>query len=207
MKIWEAKDIEEIKGQIKDDGHLVSLINMFKAWKRRPVILDQLYKLADKRGIDLEQPYTNKLEQKPDDGVPERLKVLYEDYKDETLTDRVVTAGKTDLDSLFNKSNILRERELKHHPFLVFEDNTMFMKMVVVRNANGLLEYSDDTKVMVQWKGRWSSDFFTFVVGDLKEFLKKNNITIDKLIEEKELEKKRKKQRKRSSPEDFGFGM
>ena len=207
MKIWEAKDIEEIKGQIKDDGHLVSLINMFKAWKRRPVILDQLYKLADKRGIDLEQPYTNKLEQKPDDGVPERLKVLYEDYKDETLTDRVVTAGKTDLDSLFNKSNILRERELKHHPFLVFEDNTMFMKMVVVRNANGLLEYSDDTKVMVQWKGRWSSDFFTFVVGDLKEFLKKNNITIDKLIEEKELEKKRKKQRKRSFPEDFGFGM
>jgi len=210
IKIWEAKDIEDIKSQIKDDGHLVSIINMFKAWTIKPVILDQLRELAEKRGIDLEHPYTNEIEQKPDDGIPERLKVLYEDYKEESLTDRIVTAGKTDLDSLFNNSNILRERELKHHPFLVFEDGVMFMKIVVVKNANGLLEYSDETKVMIQWKGKWSSDFFTFVVGDLKEFLKNNNITIDQLIEEKEekdLLKKQKKRKRRTHPNDLGFGV
>ena len=43
--------------------------------------------------------------------------------------------------------------------------------VVLVDNKNDLLLYPDETEVMGQWKGQWSSDFFNFKVGDMRNYI------------------------------------
>ena len=50
-------------------------------------------------------------------------------------------------------------------------DDKDCMSVVIVDSIHGLLEYPDDTPVMVQWKGNWRSDFFKFDVYDVKSYL------------------------------------
>lgn len=48
------------------------------------------------------------------------------------------------------------------------------IKVTIVDNYHRVLEFPPYTKVMVQWRGQWRSDFFCFEVIDLEEYLKNN---------------------------------
>src|SRR4030042_710517 len=199
QEIWKANHLDDVDISNMSDGHLISIIEMFAKRTNPPPILYELIEVAYTRGIDLDNKYNKENKEKRDkekkeSGVPDRIAVLYDtDPKDKTLTERVITTGRTTINDLFIKSNVLSSEKLRHHPFIVFRDDGDFMNVIIVNNAKGLLEFSDETKVMVQWKGKWTSDFFHFIIGDLKKYLKENDVTIDELIEREKIKEEEKK--------------
>jgi hypothetical protein len=86
---------------------------------------------------------------------------------------KIVTAGRIDTEELFRISGVLSYSKLNHTPFIVFQELDEGIVVALVRNKDELLmSYSDETKVMVQWKGQWRSDFFQFTVGDVRDYLR-----------------------------------
>lgn len=81
---------------------------------------------------------------------------------------RMETSGRTE------KSGLRDYSRLRHTPLLVFVVADDMVKVDIVSTLEGALWYSDDTKVMGQWRGEWSSDFFQFTVGQLREHIKEN---------------------------------
>jgi hypothetical protein len=91
-------------------------------------------------------------------------------------------AGQTE--ALFEKSGLfgnLRKfsefgaPDLKHSPFLafVFDADAKRLDVRIVPNVAGLLELPDDTPVMAQWAGQYRSDWFHFVTGDVRAYIKR----------------------------------
>lgn len=79
----------------------------------------------------------------------------------------IVTSGRTDLSNLFTQSGVL-DGELPHHPFLVFTTGDDGVTVHVVSSARQLVgTYAPEAPVMVQWAGRWRSDFFRMTVADV----------------------------------------
>ena len=81
---------------------------------------------------------------------------------------RIITEGRTDLDDLFSISGIFSCRRLNHTPFLVFVRSGEDIRVEIVNYSSSLLGHADDTPVMVQWEGKWRSDFFQFKVGQYR---------------------------------------
>ena len=99
------------------------------------------------------------------------------DEKEERGTEmRILTNGRTNLADYFMLSGIRESKNLSHHPFIVFNEqpSTDTLVIDIVDNASKLLAYADEVKVMAQWGGRWSSDFFQFTVGDLRKYIAEN---------------------------------
>lgn len=86
----------------------------------------------------------------------------------------VVTAGRTAVEEFFRSSEIREAKRLVHHPFLVFVEYTDRVEVRIVDNAATLLTYSDETKVMAQWGGRWRSDYFQFRVGQFRQYIEEH---------------------------------
>jgi hypothetical protein len=88
-----------------------------------------------------------------------------------------------DIKALFDKSDVLYTAKLSHTPFLVFEaqeDGAYHgFRVNVVICAARLLDYPDDTQVMVQWSGKWRSDFFLFTVADLRAWARDRQLEGD----------------------------
>ena len=76
------------------------------------------------------------------------------------------------LEAFFEKSGNLDGR-LTHTPFLVFAVEGANVRVAVVDSASAVAQYPDETPVMCQWAGRWSSDFFKMTAGDVKRALAK----------------------------------
>ena len=84
----------------------------------------------------------------------------------------VMTAGRTDLEAFIEKSGLVDITcTLKHNPFLAFVANGDKVEVRIVSKPVELLDLTDDTKLMAQWPGHWSSDFFQMTVGDLRPAL------------------------------------
>jgi len=83
---------------------------------------------------------------------------------------KIITNGRTDLDSYFKLSGIREYSKLVHTPFLVFVASADTVEVRVVDNVKKLLEYPDETQVMAQWSGQYKSDFFQFKVSDLRRY-------------------------------------
>lgn len=83
---------------------------------------------------------------------------------------QVMTAGRTDLGDLFELSGLRTEKKRTHYPFLVFVSDVEHVQVKIIDNPIDLLTYSDVTPVMVQWGGRWRSDFFQFTVGEFRAY-------------------------------------
>jgi len=81
----------------------------------------------------------------------------------------IKTAGRTDLEGLFEETHLLSNSRLKHTPFLVFSELIDGdVRVEIVESAKKLVaEYEPSTPVMVQWRGQWSSDFFQMTVADV----------------------------------------
>jgi hypothetical protein len=93
----------------------------------------------------------------------------------------IVTSGRTDIQDYFAKSCCLLEfnggikkTKLTHCPFLVFIENNNAIEVKIVDKVNDLLLFSDNTKVMSQWRGQYSSDFFQYTIGDVRQFILQN---------------------------------
>ena len=84
----------------------------------------------------------------------------------------VNTCGRTDIDELLSESGILTYTKLKHTPFLVFLESNGDVRVILVDSAKKLRAFPLDTKIMVQWKGQWESNFFQLTVGDVVSRLK-----------------------------------
>lgn len=107
---------------------------------------------------------------------------------------KVITTGRTDLENFFSKGSILQNIQRSHHPFLAFSIFNDTVEVKIFKKVKNLVysALSNDTKIMVQWEGRWRSDFFHFDLGKLREFYgKKYNINIEKIIEEEKRERER----------------
>ena len=77
---------------------------------------------------------------------------------------------------LFTKSgNFIRGQKLTHYPFLVFvvDNEGRRVDVRIVDNVDELLQYPDHFKVMSQWEGKWRSDFFYYLVGDVRKYMEK----------------------------------
>src|SRR5262252_9295565 len=80
----------------------------------------------------------------------------------------IVTTGRTDLDDLFKLSDILQHKNLSHTPFLAFVADGETVTVRLVSSADELVEsYAAETPVMIQWAGKWRSDFFRMTVADV----------------------------------------
>lgn len=77
------------------------------------------------------------------------------------------------LDDLFSKSDIRSCKERSHTPFLIvnFDEKKIELCDSPIKLIN---DYSDDTDVIVQWRGQWRSDFFYFKIGELIDYIAKN---------------------------------
>ena len=83
----------------------------------------------------------------------------------------LITSGRTDLADFFELSGKFKGK-LKHYPFLAFVENSEgVINVLIVKEAIELMALSDDTKIMSQWRGNWSSDYFQFTVGDVRKHL------------------------------------
>lgn len=86
----------------------------------------------------------------------------------------IQTSGRTDITDYFKLSGIREYRSLPHTPFLVFVVEDSSVKVKLIDKPKDLLTFSDETKVMGQWAGKYRSDFFQFTIGDLKKYIEKN---------------------------------
>jgi hypothetical protein len=82
---------------------------------------------------------------------------------------KLTLAGRTDLEDFF-ESGVFSSGTSRHHPFLVFVVKKNDVSIVLANSVNQLLQFPDETKVMAQWQGQWSSDFFQFTIGDYKKY-------------------------------------
>lgn len=90
---------------------------------------------------------------------------------------RTRTYGDNDLEAFFAKSGVLEDQYLTHTPFLVFQDVGDRIVVKVVHSALTLVtDYPPETKVMVQWAGRWRSDYFQMTAGDVRAELERRGV-------------------------------
>jgi len=83
---------------------------------------------------------------------------------------------RSDLDDFFEESGIMNGEERTHHPPIVFnqiDDNVI--QIEILKYPEHLMKYPDDTNVIMQWAGKWRSDFFQFKAIDYKNKRKEKN--------------------------------
>jgi hypothetical protein len=91
--------------------------------------------------------------------------------KEEPVAVSVSTKGRTDVQEYFQRSGIREHTNLNHTPLLVFQVDGDTVTVEILERADKLLEYSNDTRVMGQWKGNWRSDFLQFSVGQFRDHI------------------------------------
>lgn len=82
--------------------------------------------------------------------------------------------GRKDVNDLFELSGLRNYDRLFHTPFLVFlpdEPERGHVTVEIVDSVRKLLDYDDAIRVMVQWRGQGSSDYFRFTVGRLRRHI------------------------------------
>lgn len=79
-------------------------------------------------------------------------------------------------EDFFSKCPSFQSTDNRHFPFLVFEVESGLVEVKTVYDPTLLLSYPGHTQVMVQWPGKWSSDFFSFKVSELVEHMGEHGI-------------------------------
>jgi hypothetical protein len=84
----------------------------------------------------------------------------------------LVVAARPASEDFWQKSGLDVYRTLTHTPFLAFVrlvGVAPVARVDIVYRWRDLATYPDDTPVLVQWAGKYRSDFFTFTVGEAKQ--------------------------------------
>lgn len=75
-----------------------------------------------------------------------------------------------DLGDFFQLSGLLQVKKISHTPFIVIEDDVLSLCF----SADLLVAtYKPESEVIVQWSGKWRSDFFYMTVGDVGQALQR----------------------------------
>lgn len=74
--------------------------------------------------------------------------------------------ARSDLTDFFKKTNVLTERR-PHHQFLVFVTSRNAVAVHIVDAARKLVDFPPESTVMVQWPGKWRSDWFRTTAGEV----------------------------------------
>ena len=91
------------------------------------------------------------------------------------MTVTVVPAGRDDIGDLFRLSECLHYDRMMHYPFLAFFVVRNEVIVRIIRIPADILLFPLDTQLMVQWEGRWSSDFFHCTARDVQKWLQDND--------------------------------
>jgi hypothetical protein len=91
----------------------------------------------------------------------------------EGATMTIKLAGRSDIAELLTRTDVLYAK-LVHTPFLVFVENGDGIEVEIVDQASALTKHPRETKLMVQWRGEWRSDFVQGTVGDVLDALETN---------------------------------
>lgn len=80
-------------------------------------------------------------------------------------------AGQTE--ALLSKGNLLNVNGMAHHPFLAFfgDPKAHTVRVRVIRNHREAANLPPSTPLMLQWPGKYRSDWFFLTAGDLAGFL------------------------------------
>lgn len=103
---------------------------------------------------------------------------------------KIKTIGREDLENLWKNSNILSHFKREHYPFIVFIQKDQEIEVVIYKELSRLISANlpETTRIMVQWKGNWRSDFFHFSLIELidayyQKFPMNNNVEMEKYYE------------------------
>lgn len=78
-------------------------------------------------------------------------------------------AFRSDTEDLFKLSGILTQEKLNHTPFIVLDEE---QGVHTCNSADKLVaEYPPEMEVIVQWTGKFRSDFFRTTVGEVRDAL------------------------------------
>lgn len=94
----------------------------------------------------------------------------------------------TNFEEFFSKSGYFNCTKLSQWPYVVFnevnsEDEKSEVSVQIITSHKELLQsykHMPETKVMQQWNGRWNSIFITFTVGDVINYIKSNDILLER---------------------------
>ncbi len=84
---------------------------------------------------------------------------------------KIVLDGRKDVDDYFRASGVFESEKLNHTPLLAFLASDDTLKVRIIDKPLELLDFSDETPVMGQWRGEWRSDFFQFSVGQYRQYV------------------------------------
>lgn len=76
-----------------------------------------------------------------------------------------------DTEALLRKSDVRKQVKLNHTPIVVFVGDNIELCFNL---KDFVMNYAPETVAMVQWKGKWRSDFFTISVQEVKDFILDN---------------------------------
>ena len=85
---------------------------------------------------------------------------------------KIILDGRVDIDAFFKRSGVFDNDWLNHTPLLVFIASETSVTVRIINKPNELLSLHDDTPVMGQWRGQYSSDYFQFTVGQYRPYAK-----------------------------------
>lgn len=87
---------------------------------------------------------------------------------------KIKTTGREDLQNFLDKSGYFKMSVLKHYPLIVFVERNQIIEVEIINSFEELINsaYPDETKVMSQWGGQWSSNFFKYTIGEVREYAK-----------------------------------
>jgi hypothetical protein len=86
---------------------------------------------------------------------------------------KLITTGREDISAYFCDVVLVYKR-LVHTPLLAFIPDGEAVTVRLISDPALTLELPDTTPMMGQWQGQYSSDFFKFTAGQLKDFIKDN---------------------------------
>lgn len=69
-------------------------------------------------------------------------------------------------DDLFELTNILSADKKCHHPYIIIDGEKE--EIIIETKLEKVILYPDNTKILWQWGGNYSSDFFETSVGSIK---------------------------------------
>ena len=85
-----------------------------------------------------------------------------------------VQNGTENFERFMEVSGVRSTRYRTHNPFLILESGKRDMKVVIEDKVQRIPDYPKNAVVLVQWAGKWRSDFFQFTVKDFVDYCKKN---------------------------------
>lgn len=82
----------------------------------------------------------------------------------------------------FEQSGIRKSKTRSQRPFLVVKNSNGQTDLQIVEDVTEVYNMPKKTRVMTQWEGKKRSDYYTFTVGQLREYCEANPAKVGEVI-------------------------